>query len=156
MNIEIPPNKYNNLTRKERSTLYNLINDKKIVIKSTNKGSAVVFWNRDCYIKEADKQVGDKDIYEVGNDFWTLISITHKAIEKNRKRGHLNADTIKYFMIKDPTFARFYLLPKMQPIAWRSRWTCYLKLRLLCWKHIFFFRLWFATFGPGRKILNKR
>lgn len=76
MNIEIPPNKYNDLTRKEWSTLYNLINDKIIVIKSTNKGSAVVFWNRDCYIKEADK-----DIYEVGNDCWTLISIIHKAIE---------------------------------------------------------------------------
>ena len=33
MNIEIPQNKQNNLTREERSTLYDLKNDKNIVIK---------------------------------------------------------------------------------------------------------------------------
>ena len=36
-----------------------------------------------------------------------------------------------------------------------SRSTCYFKLRLLYWKHIFFFRLSFATFGPGSKIYIK-
>ena len=51
MNIEIPQNKYNNLTREERSALYNLKNDKNIVIKSADKGSAVVVWDRDDYIK---------------------------------------------------------------------------------------------------------
>ena len=42
MNIEIPQSKYNNLTREERSALYNLKNDKNIVIKSTDKGSRVL------------------------------------------------------------------------------------------------------------------
>ena len=28
-------------------------------------------------------------------------------------RGDLNADTIKYFKVKDPKFARFYLLLKL-------------------------------------------
>ena len=42
MNIEIPQNKYNNLTREEWSALYNLKNDKNIVIKSTDKGSRVL------------------------------------------------------------------------------------------------------------------
>ena len=46
MNIEIPQNKYNNLTREERSALYNLKNDKNIVIKSADKGSAGVVWDR--------------------------------------------------------------------------------------------------------------
>ena len=41
-----------------------------------------------------------------------LLSTIHEAIEKIRKRGDLNADTINYFMVKDPKFARFYLLPK--------------------------------------------
>ena len=40
----------------------------------------------------------------------TLISAIPEAIEKIRKRDDLNADTIKYFMVKDPEFARFYLL----------------------------------------------
>ena len=47
------------------------------------------------------------------NDPGTLISTIHKAIEKSRKKSDLNADTIKYFMVKDTTFARFYLLPKI-------------------------------------------
>ena len=37
----------------------------------------------------------------------------NKVIEKLRKRGDLIADTIKYFMVKDPKFARFNLLPKI-------------------------------------------
>ena len=42
MNIEILQSKYNNLTREERSAIYNLKNDKNVVIKSADKGSAVV------------------------------------------------------------------------------------------------------------------
>ena len=64
MNIEIPQNKYNNLTREERGVLYNLKNDKNIVIKSADKGSAVVVLDRDDYIKEAEEQLGHKDIYD--------------------------------------------------------------------------------------------
>ena len=114
MNIEIPQNKSNNLTREEQSALYNLKNDKNIVIKSADKGSAVVVWDRDDYIKEAEKQLGDKEIYEeVCNDPEPIISTIHNAIEKIRLRGDLSADTIKYFMVKDPKFGSFYLLPKI-------------------------------------------
>ena len=106
--------KYNDLTREERSVLYNLKNDKNIVIKCADKGSTVVVWDRDDYIKEAEKQLGDKEIYEeVCNDPKPLISTIHNAIEKIWLRGDLSADTIKYFMVKDPKFVCFYLLPKI-------------------------------------------
>ena len=106
MNFEIPQNKYSNLTREEQSALYN---DKSIVIESAHKDSAVVVWDRDDYIKEAETQLGDKDIYEeVCKDPRPLTSTIHKAFEKIRKRGNLNADLIKYFMVKDPKFACFY------------------------------------------------
>ena len=39
MNTEITQNKHSNLTREERRALYNLKNDKNIVIKSADKGS---------------------------------------------------------------------------------------------------------------------
>ena len=95
MNIEIPQNKCNNLTREEQSALYNLKNDKNIVIKSADKGSAVVVWDRDDYIKEAEEQLGEKDVYEeVCNNPGSLISTIHEAIEKICKRGDLNADKI--------------------------------------------------------------
>ena len=112
--IEIPKDKYNNITSKERQALYDLKNDKSIVIKSADKGSAVVVWDRENYIKEAKKQLGDSDVYEkVPDDPEPLISTIHRTIEKIRKRGDLKKETIKYFEVKDTKFARFYLLPKI-------------------------------------------
>ena len=101
MSTEIPKDKYNNLTREERGALFDLKNDKTIVIKGADKGSAVVVWDRDDYIQEAEKQLGDKEIYEeVSNDPQPLIDTIHKAVEKIRQRGDLSADNIKYFMVK--------------------------------------------------------
>ena len=36
-----------------------------------------------------------------------------KALEKIHLRGDLPKDTLDYFLVKDPKFARFYLLPKI-------------------------------------------
>ena len=55
MKIEISKDKYNNLTSEERQALYDLKNDKNIVIKAADKGSALVVWDREDYIKEAEK-----------------------------------------------------------------------------------------------------
>ena len=49
----------------------------------------------------------------MSNDPQFLINTIHRAVEKIRKRGDLYADNIKYFMVKDPKFARFYLLLKI-------------------------------------------
>ena len=68
-NIEIPQNKYNNATKEEPSELFNLKNDKNIIIKSAEKDSTIVVWDRDDYIE---------DIYEeVRNDPRPLISTIH-------------------------------------------------------------------------------
>ena len=48
-------------------------------------------------------------IYDPG----PFISTINKAIEKIRERDDLNADIIRYFMVQDPKFASFYLLPKI-------------------------------------------
>ena len=90
MKTEIPKDKYNNLTSKERQALYDLKNDKNIVIKDADKGSSVVVWDKEDYIKEAEKLVGDCDVYEeVPDDPEPLISTMHRTIEKIRKRGDL-------------------------------------------------------------------
>ena len=44
MKVEVPKDKFNNLTNSERKALYDLKNDKSIMIKSADKGSAVVVW----------------------------------------------------------------------------------------------------------------
>ena len=54
--IEMPNSKYNNLTSTERQALYDLKNDKNIIIKGADKRSAVVVWDREDSIKKAEKQ----------------------------------------------------------------------------------------------------
>ena len=114
MKVEVPKDKFNNLTKSERKALYDLKNDKSIVIKSADKGSVVVVWGREDYIKEAQKQLGDEQVYEeVSNDAAPLLKTINKVIAKIRKRGDLQRDNLDYFIMKDPKFARFYLLPKI-------------------------------------------
>ena len=74
----------------------------------------MVIWDRDDYIQEAEKKLDDKEIYEeVSKDPQPLIDTIHRAVKKIRKKGDLSADNIKYFIVKDPKFSRFYLLLKV-------------------------------------------
>ena len=50
---------------------------------------------------------------EVPNDSSALVSTIFKSLEKIRKRGDLSQDKLNFFLVKDPKFARFYLLPKI-------------------------------------------
>ena len=100
MKIEIPKDKFNNLTSKERKALYDLKNDKNIIIKGADKGSTVVVWDREDYIKEAEKQLGVSDVYEeVPDDAEPPISTIHTTLEKIRKRGDLKKENTQYFEV---------------------------------------------------------
>ena len=104
--------RFNNLTREEHDLSYNFRDNPTIIIKGADKGSAVVISDREDYLKEAHKQLEDKDVYEeVQNDSSILINTTMHALEKIRIRGDLPNDTFNYSLVKDPKFGRFYLLP---------------------------------------------
>ena len=60
LDIDIPKDTFNNLSKEERDALHSLKNDNTIVIKGTDKGSAVVVWDREDYLKEAHKQLSDE------------------------------------------------------------------------------------------------
>ena len=106
---DIPKDKFNNLSKEERNALYSLKNDNTIVIKGADKGSGVVVCDREDYLKEAHKQLSDKEVYkEVTNDLSILESTIFNALNKIRARGDLSADNLEYFFNKDPKFARFY------------------------------------------------
>ena len=100
LKIEIPKDKFNNLIKEERDALYNLKNDKAIVIKAADKDSAVVVWDREDYVKEAENQLGDIIIYEeVPNGAKPLMIIilnsdcngtrTHNHLLRKRTLNHL-------------------------------------------------------------------
>ena len=63
MDIDISSERFNNLTKEERNALYNLRDYPTFnnTITGADKGSAVVVWD---YLKEASKQLEDRDIYE--------------------------------------------------------------------------------------------
>ena len=109
LDIDIPKNKFNNLSKEERDTLYSLENDNTIVIKGADKGcGVVVVWDREDYLKEAHKHMSDEEVYEeVINDPCTLESTIFTALNKIRARGDLPADNLEYFFNKYPKFARF-------------------------------------------------
>ena len=55
---------YSNLSKDEWQAIRSLAEDRSIVIKKADKGSCVVIWDRlDC-LSEAEKQLGDKNIYK--------------------------------------------------------------------------------------------
>ena len=55
---------YSNLTKEEHLALSSLRDDTSIIIKEAYKGLGVVVWDRKDYLKEAEKQLGDKETYE--------------------------------------------------------------------------------------------
>ena len=82
----------------ERDALYSLKNDNTIVIKSAGKGSEVVVWDREDYLKEAHKQLSDEEVYEeVTNDPSILGSTIFNALNKIRARGDLSPENLEYF-----------------------------------------------------------
>ena len=88
--------------------------DSSIIIKGANKSLVVVVWDREDYLKEAYKQLEDREVYkEVPNDPSVLLNTIIKALEKICLRGDLSSDTLNYFVAEDPKFARFYRLPKI-------------------------------------------
>ena len=93
--------------------MFSLQDDPSITIKGADKGSVVVVWDREDYLKEAYRQLDGKEVYEQFSDDSSVLANTlMKALEKIRLWGDLPKDTFYYFLVKDPKFARFYLLPK--------------------------------------------
>ena len=107
--------KYSNLTRKERTALNSLRNDTSIIIKGADKGSAVVIWDRDDYLREAESQLSDTEVYEElhGDIVSPLVKIVMQYLSRVKVRGDVSDEILKYFLVKNPRVGRFYLLPKI-------------------------------------------
>ena len=70
------------------------------MIKGADNGSAVLVWNREDYIKEAENQLGDTNIYEeVLNDAKPIMNIILNTFENILKRGDVCTDTLNYYLI---------------------------------------------------------
>ena len=106
---------YSNLTKGERNALYLLRDDPSIIIKEADKGSVVVVWEREDYLREANSQLSDKDVYqEVKDDAEDhLMKVIKSVLRKIKNRGDISDETLEYFLVNNPKLGRFYLLPKI-------------------------------------------
>ena len=120
MKQEIPKSKpkhskHNNLTKNERISLNALKDNPDIIIKKADEGSAVVIMNTTDYLREGYGQLQDTNFYQkIPTDITSKVS--DKIAEQLIKMRSLNLITEKnfeYLNIKNPTEARFYLLPKI-------------------------------------------
>ena len=101
---------YSNLTKEERLALSSLRNDTSIIIKEADKGSGVVVWDRKDYLKEAEKQLGDK---ETNEELSSGPNIVKGCFSRVKKRDDIPNETLEYFFINKSKIGRFYLLPKI-------------------------------------------
>lgn len=112
-----------NLTKDEVKALRELINNKNIVIKPADKGSAVVILEREKYIEEVYRQLNDKIYYRKLEEpiYLDTVPLVHVILDKLHKDKFINAkqkNALKSDIVPRPR--RFYILPKIHkdPKKW--------------------------------------
>ena len=109
-----------NLTREEYLTMRNLQDDRNVIIKSADKGSAVVIWNQNDYLKETKKQLSDKSTYlktkVIEKDLVDLVGQSNKMFENLQRKSVIQEREKNYFKFnlkKSTNLGKLYLLPKI-------------------------------------------
>lgn len=81
-----------------------------LLSKRAEKGSAVLFSDRDDYIREANSQRGERNIYQEvkGDARGFLIEIIKIVYKKFRNRSGIHDETLEYFFVNNPKLGRFF------------------------------------------------
>ena len=100
---------FNNLTSDERDALHFLRNGKSIIIKGADKGSAVIVWDREDYIREANGQLEDDSVYDdITNDpLPGLKDVIDSSLRRIKGRMEIASETLDFFQVKNPKLDRF-------------------------------------------------
>jgi hypothetical protein len=106
--------KTSNITLEEKNALSSLQVRKDIVIKRADKGGAVVVWQKELYIAEAERQLSDETFYEKKSEDCTkdINKMVEATIEEEIKEGRLPEEAVR-LVETNPRCGRFYLLPKI-------------------------------------------
>ena len=109
-----------NLNREEYLTMRNLQDGRNVIIKPADKGSAVVIWNQNDYLKETKKQLSDKSTYlkteVIEKDLVDLVGQSNKMFENLQRKSVIQEKEKNYFKFnlkKSTNLRKLYLLPKI-------------------------------------------
>lgn len=112
-----------NITNPEKQALLQLQNNKNIIVKPADKGSAIVIMNRTHYIQKAYRQLQDPTYYkklqtpiylETQKQIYNIMAtLKQKNFINEKQRKHLIGQT-------EPRQRLFYTLPKIHkdPTTW--------------------------------------
>lgn len=91
-----------NLTRGEREALRRLRADNSLIIKSADKGSVVVIMDRQQYVREAMRQLGDREFYEeLQEPIFESVGLFREELRQLQERGSLSAKQVQYIRGSD-------------------------------------------------------
>ena len=123
LNISAHGSNYSNLTGEEQEVLRNLSRDDNIIIKGADKGSAVVVWDREDYLKEAENHLGDNTTYEAvdGDPMPNLIQLVSTTLDIMARKGEIDKKMQEYLLATKPRLGRFYLLSKVHKRSFNVR-----------------------------------
>ena len=112
------PKKFN-LNREEYLSMRSLQNDRSIIIKPADKGSAVVVWDRQDYLKETERKLSDSSIYKevkvTEKDLVDLVDKSNKIFANLDRKNIIHEKEKNYFKFnfkKAINVGKFYLLHK--------------------------------------------
>ena len=92
---------YSNLSREEWDAIRSLADDRNIVIKRADKGSCVVIWDRNDYVKEAEIQLSNQNVYksvEFKDKILTeLVEKSYHFFKSLRTSGTVTEKELQYF-----------------------------------------------------------
>ena len=114
LNINESSKSYPNFNKDERKALHSLTYDDQIIIKTTDKGSAVVIWCKDDYLLEASNHLKDTIVYQKckGDPLKKVNNEVKSVLRDMFNRKKINNKVWVYLIMKKPELGRFYLLPK--------------------------------------------
>ena len=97
-----------------------MADDRSIVKKKADKGSSIVILDRIDYLKEANKQLSQKNVYKVfefkEKMLAELVETSNRFLKNLKTRGCISEKNLKYFSYKfkkTSNLGKLYLLPKI-------------------------------------------
>ena len=98
------PLEYSNLSREEWDAIKSLTDDRNIVIKRADKGSCVVIRDRNNYVKEAEIQLSNQNVYKSvefkGKILTELVGKSNHFFKSLKTSVTISEKELKYFTSK--------------------------------------------------------
>ena len=118
------PIRYSNL---QWVAMRSFADDRSIVIKKADKGTCIVVWDRNDYLREAEKQLKDENVYRKvdlkDKTLSQLVDCSNRFFKNLKMKGHITERELKYFSYefkKSCNLGKLYLLTKIHKSRKRS------------------------------------